>query len=218
MSRCSGGVIFLPSEKISPPELMEPRVGTSKPAIIRSVVFLPQPLGPISDTICPAGTWRSMPRTAWNEPKSFARSTRRRSWAGLRTTDDAAKVGPSRAVSAAERGAERGGLGRAVGRDEGRVDRNDLHVGDGRAAGKGVGHVVADRGAAERVRHHGLALGADDEVEPGLGRRLVVGVREQGESRDFARRSFLRPHEGGRVAALGGCLAVGEELYSDRAL
>src|SRR5918995_5422135 len=125
---------------------------------------------------------------------------------------------PSRAVSAAERGAERGGLGLPGGRDEGRVNRNDLHVRDGRVTRKGVDNIVADWGTAERVRHYCLAFGADDEVKPSPGSRLVVGVREQGESRDLARRSLLRPNECGRVAAIGGCLAVGEELNSDRAL
>ena len=50
----------LPSSRIWP------AVGCSKPAIIRSVVVLPQPDGPSSEKNSPAAMSRSMPRTAWH--------------------------------------------------------------------------------------------------------------------------------------------------------
>ena len=60
MLRWFGGrlVMSLPSIVI------EPEVGCSKPAIMRSVVVLPQPLGPRNDTNSPLSTSRSKPSTA----------------------------------------------------------------------------------------------------------------------------------------------------------
>src|SRR5262245_34921279 len=46
------------------PMVMRPSSGFSRPAIQRSVVVLPQPEGPSSVTISPAGTSKSMPATA----------------------------------------------------------------------------------------------------------------------------------------------------------
>jgi hypothetical protein len=47
---------------------MEPSVGRSKPAIMRSVVVLPQPDGPSIVKNSPPSTWRSIPATAVTSP------------------------------------------------------------------------------------------------------------------------------------------------------
>ena len=48
----------------SPSIRIAPAVGISKPAIIRSVVVLPQPLGPRNETNSPCSTARSKSSTA----------------------------------------------------------------------------------------------------------------------------------------------------------
>src|SRR3979409_847135 len=60
MSRSLGGT----SLTTSPPIMMSPPVMSSRPAIIRSVVDLPQPDGPTSTTNSWSAMSRSMPRTA----------------------------------------------------------------------------------------------------------------------------------------------------------
>src|SRR3979411_331623 len=60
MSRSFGGT----SLTTSPPIMMSPPVMSSRPAIIRSVVDLPQPDGPTSTTNSWSAMSRSMPRTA----------------------------------------------------------------------------------------------------------------------------------------------------------
>src|SRR5580692_2480935 len=60
MSRSFGGT----SLTTSPPIMMSPSVMSSRPAIIRSVVDLPQPDGPTSTTNSWSAMSRSMPRTA----------------------------------------------------------------------------------------------------------------------------------------------------------
>ena len=52
----------------SPPRVMVPEVGATKPAIMRSVVDLPHPDGPKSEKNSPSRTWRSMPDTAAAPP------------------------------------------------------------------------------------------------------------------------------------------------------
>src|ERR1700734_3961752 len=47
-----------------PPMLISPEVGCSRPATQRKVVVLPQPEGPSSTTISPAGTAKLTPSTA----------------------------------------------------------------------------------------------------------------------------------------------------------
>src|SRR5437867_13037218 len=53
------------------PMKMSPAVGVSRPAIMLSVVVLPQPDGPTSTTNSPSGTARSMASTARVEAKSL---------------------------------------------------------------------------------------------------------------------------------------------------
>src|SRR5690606_30147963 len=67
----NGGLspISTPSIKICP------LVGVSKPAIIRSVVVLPHPLGPRSVRNSPARMDREMPSTAVTFPNCFVSST-----------------------------------------------------------------------------------------------------------------------------------------------
>ena len=55
MPRCSGGSTPCGEEIVRPLSAMVPRVGAMKPAIMRSMVVLPQPDGPSSDTNSPAG-------------------------------------------------------------------------------------------------------------------------------------------------------------------
>src|SRR5262245_32595630 len=57
-----------------PPMLIVPAVGCSRPATQRRVVVLPQPEGPSSTTISPAGTAKLTPPTAAMPAKSFLRS------------------------------------------------------------------------------------------------------------------------------------------------
>src|SRR6478609_10316737 len=54
-----------------PASVIDPRVGVSSPATIRSVVVLPQPEGPSSAKNEPRGTSRSRSLTAVNEPNDF---------------------------------------------------------------------------------------------------------------------------------------------------
>src|SRR5438067_1474944 len=60
MSRSFGGTSFT----TSPPMAISPSVMSSRPAIMRSVVVLPQPEGPTSTTNSLSAMSRSMPRTA----------------------------------------------------------------------------------------------------------------------------------------------------------
>src|SRR5690606_5434791 len=60
-SACFG--MLRPSTSTSPAE------GVSRPVSMRSVVDLPQPLGPRKPWICPLGTQRSSPFTARKSPK-----------------------------------------------------------------------------------------------------------------------------------------------------
>src|SRR3954467_13356083 len=55
----------------SPPSVMRPRSGCSKPAIMRSVVVLPEPEGPSRVKNSPAPTFRSTSSTATTPPYAF---------------------------------------------------------------------------------------------------------------------------------------------------
>ena len=63
-SRSEGGS----SVTSSPPIRIVPPVGTSRPAIMRSVVVLPQPEGPSSVTRCPASIVKDTASTAATSP------------------------------------------------------------------------------------------------------------------------------------------------------
>src|SRR5919197_5412158 len=76
MSRSFGGTSFT----TSPPIRMSPSVMSSRPAIMRSVVVLPQPDGPTSTTNSLSAMSRSMPRTACTSSYSFT-TLRRFTWA-----------------------------------------------------------------------------------------------------------------------------------------
>ncbi len=71
--RLSGGSIVMSRSR----SRMRPAVGSSKPPIIRSVVVLPQPLGPSSEKNSPEPMSSEMPSTARTSPKRFSRSMRR---------------------------------------------------------------------------------------------------------------------------------------------
>src|SRR5580693_7534909 len=66
MSRSRGGT----SLTTSPPIQISPEVISSSPAIMRSVVDLPQPDGPTRTTNSSSSISRSMPFTAWTLPSN----------------------------------------------------------------------------------------------------------------------------------------------------
>src|SRR5436309_5743342 len=81
MSRCDARL----NVTSSPPNRMRPDVGSSRPAIIRSVVVLPQPEGPSRQKKSPSGTVNVESRTAVNPPNALCRlSTRISAIASLR--------------------------------------------------------------------------------------------------------------------------------------
>src|SRR6185295_100426 len=57
----------------SPPSLISPPVGSSRPAIIRRVVVLPQPEGPSMTKNSPSSTVKLEPLTATKSPNAFCR-------------------------------------------------------------------------------------------------------------------------------------------------
>src|SRR6478752_9269469 len=61
-----------------PASVIDPRVGVSSPATIRSVVVLPQPDGPSSAKNEPRGTSRSRSFTAVNDANDLVRLRSRR--------------------------------------------------------------------------------------------------------------------------------------------
>src|SRR5512147_2311003 len=68
----------------SPPIMMSPSEISSRPAIIRSVVDLPQPEGPTSTTNSWSAMSRSMPRTA--STSSYRLTTLRNVTSAMRST------------------------------------------------------------------------------------------------------------------------------------
>src|SRR5260370_2516462 len=81
MSRCEACL----KVTSSPPSRMRPEVGNSRPAIIRSVVVLPQPEGPSRQKKSPSRTVKEEPRTAENCANALGRfSTRISAMALLR--------------------------------------------------------------------------------------------------------------------------------------
>src|ERR1700730_17769984 len=77
MPRSRGGTL-MPSagaETVRPSMLIVPAVGSSSPATQRNRVLSPQPEGPSSTTISPAGTLKLTPSTAGRPPaKTLSRS------------------------------------------------------------------------------------------------------------------------------------------------
>ena len=67
MSRCEAGL----RATSSPPIRISPEVGSSSPAIMRSVVVLPQPEGPSSMKNSPSSTLKEEDCTAVNSPNSL---------------------------------------------------------------------------------------------------------------------------------------------------
>lgn len=68
MPRRSGASTFPGRDRILPPTLMVPVLGSTKPAISRKVVVLPQPDGPSRHTSAPRSTARSMESRTVVEP------------------------------------------------------------------------------------------------------------------------------------------------------
>src|SRR5690242_2029817 len=93
-----------------PPSRISPAVGTTKPAIMRSVVVLPHPDGPSSTTSSPCAMSRSTPATAWNSPYALVRP-----------------VSCSRAMASSE---HPGQLDVAVGQQHAGSDQRDLQQRD----------------------------------------------------------------------------------------
>src|SRR5262245_21906062 len=84
MPRAPGGTRFFPSAAThSPATQISPASGSSRPAISRSVVVLPHPLGPSSATVSPSARSRETLSTTVRWPKSFVTSTSRRKASGI---------------------------------------------------------------------------------------------------------------------------------------
>src|ERR1700675_4190063 len=73
MSRCDARLKLTSS----PRSRMRPDVGSSRPAIIRNVVVLPQPEGPSRQKKSPSGTVNVESRTAVNAPNDLCRFSTR---------------------------------------------------------------------------------------------------------------------------------------------
>src|SRR3954447_13363924 len=69
MSRCAARL----NDTSSPSSRMRPEVGNSSPAIIRSVVVLPQPEGPSRQKNSPSSTMKLELCTATNSPNALCR-------------------------------------------------------------------------------------------------------------------------------------------------
>src|ERR1700674_4204701 len=81
MSRCEASL----KVTSSPPSRMRPEVGSSRPAIMRNVVVLPQPEGPSKQKKSPSRTVKEESRTATNSANTLWRfSTRMSAIASLR--------------------------------------------------------------------------------------------------------------------------------------
>src|SRR5690242_17244032 len=137
MSRSFGGTSLTtsPPIRISPPEM------SSSPAIIRSVVDLPQPDGPTRTTNSLSAISRSMPRTA--STSSYILTTLRRFTSAMSSTSTLCRTG--------------GQAGNVVVHEE-RVDDQRR-----RSAKQRAGHdlppvedVALDQGGDDADRHHEL--------------------------------------------------------------
>src|ERR1700693_4958801 len=73
MSRCDARLKLTSS----PPRRMRPEVGSSRPAIMRSVVVLPHPEGPSRQKKFPSGTVKVESRTAVKPPNALCRCSMR---------------------------------------------------------------------------------------------------------------------------------------------
>jgi hypothetical protein len=87
MSRWPGATSFT----TRPPMRISPEVGNSSPASIRSVVVLPQPEGPRSETNSPSLMVRSRPWTAVKPPKTLRTDAKTTSATGYPFTPPAPK-------------------------------------------------------------------------------------------------------------------------------
>src|SRR5437588_3824773 len=96
----------------SPPSRIRPEVGSSSPAIIRSVVVFPHPDGPSRQKKSPSGTVKVEPRTATKSVKALCRfSTRISAIALLRKLGDDREQGSSHQGGQERVGVERHGEG-----------------------------------------------------------------------------------------------------------
>src|SRR5262245_48590315 len=73
MLRRSGGCVFCGEDTIRSPTKISPIVGSTKPAIRRSVVVLPQPDGPRRHTRLPCSIVSDTSSTTASEPYFFVR-------------------------------------------------------------------------------------------------------------------------------------------------
>src|SRR5437667_193924 len=156
------------------PMKMSPAVGVSRPAIMLSVVVLPQPDGPTSTTNSPSGTARSMASTARVEAKSLVSPSSR----------TAATLLPQKAEGEA---AHEVLLDQESQDDEGEGG-GEVHEDE---AGVGVEeperHVVHDEGHRDHDwGHHadgqdvvGIAAPAGPEARPRVGERAAQRHRDQ---------------------------------------
>ena len=137
---------------------IRPAVGSSKPAIIRNVVVLPEPDGPSIEKNSPSRTSRSRPATAMTSPQRFTTPSSRTAAGG-------------------------GGLGRIGHGPVGRIVERDLETGwvdagtvpvTGRPDAAASSRAVSRRSAcASRA----VRLARDRHARPGSSARRRVGAR-----------------------------------------
>src|SRR5262245_60344681 len=132
--RCAG----LTARRSRPSRRIAPDVGSTKPAIICSVVVLPQPDGPSSDTISPCSTPSHSPSTAVCWPKRLVRfSSSRNATSALALDLAVPALGPLLAL-----GVDRIPVGR-IDQLGALADRRHLEL----------GHVDVDLGVDRAVAH-----------------------------------------------------------------
>src|SRR6476620_9506057 len=105
----------------APSRITAPASGVSKPAIIRSVVVLPQPDGPSMVKNSPGGICRSIPSTATTSPNSFVKPS---SWTSPCTGSDLERRDGSGLAAAGEPAVDEEGERERCQRDE-QGDRRD---------------------------------------------------------------------------------------------
>src|SRR4051812_15649437 len=164
-----------------PPSRMLPRSGSRNPAIMFSVVVLPQPLGPSSVMNSPSSTRRARSLTAWKLPNRFSRP--RSSSAGTSGSRDLLPAFDDLVALAADQA--------AVGQVERLhlLGRRDLHLGEARWP-------IADIGAAgarEVIDAEGaLDLRLEPEIQEFEREFFVGGVDRHGGNVGQADRAFFR--------------------------
>src|SRR5581483_6903837 len=185
----------------SPPSMIRPASGCSKPAIIRSVVVFPEPDGPRSVKNSPSPTVRSMPSTATTSPYAL-RAPSTRTSAAKATLED---VEPALELLVADR--ERGEDPDDVAVDAAAEQHQAVVPGCGDDAGGLVRRLLRELDRQHRSEPAHLGAGRRHRLEPLaqpgtdlVGARPVLAQRVEDRDRGGARH---------RVAAEGAAEAAG---------